>query len=155
MVKHYGYEFLYESNNVNANKPLSEKIPPECQVLWPRLRQMLPDLIFSEPNQLTVNKYAPGQGIPAHCDTHSAFDSPLVSVSLASDIVMDFRNPDISIRKRSVHLPRRSMLIMTGESRYGWTHGITPRKTDIVPNLAGGGLTVMQREARVSLTFRM
>lgn len=155
MVKHYGYEFLYESNNVNANEPLTEQIPSECQILWPKLRHMLPDLNFSEPNQLTVNKYAPGQGIPSHCDTHSAFDSPLMSVSLGSDIVMEFRNPNDSTIKINVHLPRRSMLIMTGESRYGWTHGITPRKTDVVPSLVGGGLTVMQRETRVSLTFRM
>ena len=34
---------------------------------------------------------------------------------------MDFRHPDG--RKVPVFLPRRSLLIMSGESRYLWTHG--------------------------------
>lgn len=37
--------------------------------------------------------------------------------------------------------------------RYNWTHGITPRKSDLVPNDAGA-LTVQNREKRTSLTFR-
>ena len=37
---------------------------------------------------------------------------------------MDFRHPDG--RKAPVFLPRRSLLIMKGESRYLWTHGLAP-----------------------------
>lgn len=155
MVKHYGYEFQYGLNNVNINEPLSEKFPPICSILWPKLREQLPDLKFVEPTQLTANKYLPGHGIPAHCDTHSAFESPLLSLSLGSSIVMDFRTSTNNTERRlSVYLPRRSMLIMCDESRYGWTHAITPRKTDIIPN-ANGSLTVVHRDVRVSLTFRM
>ena len=64
---------------------------------------------------------------------------------------MDFQHPDG--RHRTVVLPHRSVLIMTGESRYVWTHGITPRKSDIIP-LADGGLTLVKRETRTSFTFR-
>lgn len=53
----------------------------------------------------------------------------------------------------SVLVPRRSILIMSGESRYGWTHGITPRKIDVVQN-ESGYLTTMKRNTRISLTFR-
>ena len=37
-------------------------------------------------------------------------------------IVMDFKHPDGS--KVPVYLPGRSLLIMTGESRYLWSHGL-------------------------------
>lgn len=44
---------------------------------------------------------------------------------------MDFKHPDG--RHIPLLLPRRSLLVMSEESRYVWTHGITPRKSDIVP----------------------
>ncbi len=44
---------------------------------------------------------------------------------------MEFRHSDG--RLIPVFLPPRSVMIMTGESRYLWSHGITPRKSDIVP----------------------
>ena len=64
---------------------------------------------------------------------------------------MEFRHPDG--RLLSILLPPNSLLIMTGESRYVWSHGITPRKYDIVP-AAGGGLTLSKRGVRTSFTFR-
>lgn len=45
-------------------------------------------------------------------------------------------------------LPARSLLLMTGPSRYGYTHAIRPRKTDLV-----GGATVPRR-GRYSITMR-
>lgn len=74
-----------------------------------------------------------------------------MSLSLGSDVVMEFRNGRSPIV--NCWVPRRSLLIMSKESRYGWTHGITPRKIDII-NLAGSGLTARHRDVRVSLTFR-
>jgi alkylated DNA repair dioxygenase AlkB len=44
---------------------------------------------------------------------------------------MDF----MSIRnkkKESLFLETGSLLILSGEARYEWTHGIVPRKSDIV-----------------------
>ncbi|KAL2193069.1 hypothetical protein P885DRAFT_46052 [Corynascus similis CBS 632.67] len=45
-------------------------------------------------------------------------------------------------------LPPRSLLLMTGPSRFGYTHAIRPRKTDIID-----GKTV-QRQGRYSITMR-
>ncbi|KAK1756795.1 hypothetical protein QBC47DRAFT_377652 [Echria macrotheca] len=45
-------------------------------------------------------------------------------------------------------LPRRSLLVMTGPARYGYTHGIKARKTDVV-----GGKAVL-RQGRYSITMR-
>ena len=39
-----------------------------------------------KPDQMTVNEYKPGHGIPPHIDTHSAFEDGIVSVSLGSQV---------------------------------------------------------------------
>lgn len=149
-VKHFGYEFLYNSNNVDLSKPLEESIPMKYDFLWMRLKDKGPALNWYKPDQLTVNQYMPGHGIPQHVDTHSAFDDPILSLSLESDIVMDFRKNE---ERLSVLLPRFSLLILSGESRYDWTHGISSRTMDIVQT-SHNTLTTLQRSKRTSLTFR-
>ncbi|XP_044254523.1 alkylated DNA repair protein alkB homolog 8 [Tribolium madens] len=141
-VKHYGYEFRYDINNVDKDKPLKEGIPQECDFLWGRLP------FDFRPDQLTINRYKPGQGIPSHIDTHSAFEDPILSLSLNSDVVMEFKKDETIC----VLLPRRSLLVMSGESRYEWTHGIVPRTYDFYNNQEG--CCSFKRGIRVSFTFR-
>lgn len=43
---------------------------------------------------MTINEYLPGAGIASHCDSHSPFEEALVSISLLSDIVMNFYDPE-------------------------------------------------------------
>ncbi|XP_004537485.1 alkylated DNA repair protein alkB homolog 8 [Ceratitis capitata] len=153
-VKHFGYKFIYGENNVDISNPTSEKIPNVCDILWPRLKTEITKLGLSTwdwdvPDQMTVNIYEPGQGIPPHVDTHSAFLEPILSLSLCGEVVMDFRH---GTERQPLILLRRSMLVMSGASRYDWTHGITPRTLDVVPTQTG--LTVRPRQKRVSLTFR-
>lgn len=62
---------------------------------------------------------------------------------------MNFRRTD---RKIDVLLPARSLLIMTGEARYAWTHGIYPRHSDVIDT--ENGSTTQERGTRVSFTFR-
>ncbi|XP_021526484.2 alkylated DNA repair protein alkB homolog 8 [Aotus nancymaae] len=159
-VKHFGYEFYYENNNVDKDKPLSRGLPDICDGFLEKwLRE---GYIKHKPDQMTINQYEPGHGIPAHIDTHSAFEDEIVSLSLGSEIVMDFKHPDgITV---PVMLPRRSLLVMTGESRYLWTHGITCRKFDTVQASGSqksgiitndvGDLTLSKRGLRTSFTFR-
>ncbi|XP_064623177.1 alkylated DNA repair protein alkB homolog 8-like [Lineus longissimus] len=151
-VKHYGYEFIYGINNVDQEKPLPEGIPCDCNEVLDKILQL--GCVRKRPDQLTVNQYEPGQGIPPHIDTHSAFDNAIISLSTGAQVVMDFRHPDGT--HLPVVLPPRSLLVMTGESRYVWTHGITPRKSDVVEteNL-GNGLTLSHRGIRTSFTFRI
>lgn len=151
-VIHFGYEFIYGSNNVDPNCPLDKKIPKDCEQLWDILKQRYPSFRKFQPDQLTVNRYAPGDGIPPHCDTHSCFEDPIVSLSLGSSIVMDFKQSQTSEKTRML-LPQRSLLIMSGEARYGWTHGIAPRMSDIVLS-SNRHLTVQKRGVRFSFTFR-
>ncbi|XP_042695038.1 alkylated DNA repair protein alkB homolog 8 isoform X3 [Centrocercus urophasianus] len=160
-VKHFGYEFCYDNNGVDKDKPLPGGLPEIC---IPFLEKCLKQgYIKHKPDQLTVNQYEPGQGIPPHIDTHSAFEDEIISLSLGSEIVMDFKHPDG--HTVAVMLPRRSLLVMTGESRYLWTHGITPRKYDVIQASELGqkvgtitadvrDLTLKRRETRTSFTFR-
>lgn len=64
-------------------------------------------------DQLTINCYDPGDGIPFHFDTHSPFEEVFVSISLLSDIVMELR----SYRKetRQILLRERSLAVFTDE----------------------------------------
>ncbi|XP_062842129.1 alkylated DNA repair protein alkB homolog 8 [Trichomycterus rosablanca] len=159
-VKHYGYEFRYDNNNVDKDKPLPGGLPSVCDAVLQKC--VCEGHISVLPDQLTVNQYEIGQGIPPHVDTHSPFEDTILSLSLGAKTVMDFRHPDG--RSVAVVLPARSLLVMKGESRYLWTHGITPRKFDVVPalNAEGSGvvnldlsnLTLTQRGTRTSFTFR-
>uniref|UniRef100_A0A672Z536 tRNA (carboxymethyluridine(34)-5-O)-methyltransferase n=1 Tax=Sphaeramia orbicularis TaxID=375764 RepID=A0A672Z536_9TELE len=161
-VKHYGYEFRYDNNNVDKDKPLPAGLPEECLPFLERcLRNGYIDIM---PDQLTVNQYESGQGIPPHVDTHSAFEDTILSLSLGSQTVMEFRHPDGHLV--AVVLPERSLLVMKGESRFLWTHGITPRKFDMVPAsdpqcpsttsdpIGHSNLTLSKRGTRTSFTFR-
>ncbi|XP_068000927.1 alkylated DNA repair protein alkB homolog 8 isoform X2 [Melanerpes formicivorus] len=160
-VKHFGYEFCYNNNNVDKDKPLPGGIPEICDLFLEKCLKQ--GYIKHKPDQLTVNQYEPGQGIPPHIDTHSAFEDEIISLSLGAEIVMDFKHPDG--RTVAIMLPRCSLLVMAGESRYLWTHGITPRKYDVIqaselgqkvgtitPDV--GDLTLNRRETRTSFTFR-
>ncbi|KAK6485955.1 alkylated DNA repair protein alkB-like protein 8 [Huso huso] len=159
-VKHYGYEFRYDNNDVDKDSPLPGGLPEICEEVLERCLEK--GYVNIKPDQLTVNQYEPGQGIPPHVDTHSPFEDTIISLSLGAKTVMDFKHPDG--RSVAVMLPRRSLLVMTGESRYLWTHGITPRKFDVVPASEAdepgtvssdiGDLTINKRETRTSFTFR-
>ncbi|XP_074938373.1 tRNA (carboxymethyluridine(34)-5-O)-methyltransferase ALKBH8 isoform X3 [Phalacrocorax aristotelis] len=160
-VKHFGYEFCYDNNNVDKDKPLPGGLPKICDLFLENCLKQ--GYIKHKPDQLTVNQYEPGQGIPPHIDTHSAFEDEIISLSLGAQIVMDFKHPDG--HTVAIMLPRCSLLVMAGESRYLWTHGITPRKYDVIQaselgqkvgtiTADVGDLTLNRRETRTSFTFR-
>ena len=142
-VQHYGFQFKYSQLNVDSDKPVRD-FPQLVNCLITQ-REEIACFGF---DQLTINEYPPGIGIASHCDTHSAFIDTIAVVSLLNPITMDFVMHDNS-RKVSVIIPPRSLMLMEGESRYGWRHAIASRKTDVDTNG-----TSIPRQRRVSLTFR-
>ena len=90
-------------------------------------------------------------------DNHNCATETIMSLSLVSGVTMVFKNVDTGDQVL-VWLPARSLLVMSGESRYSWSHGITPRHYDTLPcahlGLNQDGLTLVHRDIRVSLTFR-
>ena len=105
------------------------------------------NLMDCEPEQLIINEYEPGQGIAPHTDRVDVFDDQIISVSLGSDIVMDFINSK-TLETKSILLKRRSLLLMSEDARYEWKHTIPARKSDKI------GPIKVDRGKRVSLTFR-
>ncbi|GAB5355050.1 hypothetical protein AAMO2058_000172600 [Amorphochlora amoebiformis] len=151
-VQHYGYEFNYGTRNVDPDKPIEGGLPAFVRDILPseQAGRTLPvgdAKAISQSDQCTVNEYLKGQGIRPHVDTPEAFDTHIVSLSLLSPTIMDFRYPG-SKDKKSIVLPRRSLLILTGPSRHTWSHGIAHRSVDVI----NSKLTPRQR--RVSLTLR-
>jgi len=137
---HYGYTFSYKSFGIDEETPY---IPfPD----W--LQPLLPTTEGRPPDQVCLQHYAPGTGIPPHVDTHSAFDQ-LYALSLGAPVFMQFREGAKGDARTDVDLKPRSMMEMRGDARLHWTHGIKSRKTDTLPDG-----TVRWREGRWSLTYR-
>jgi len=123
----------------------SRPIPAWARALRDRLfKGSIGDRPF---DQMLVNEYFPGQGIAMHRD-YSPFDRTVVSLSLLSPCIMDFRHVE-SGQRESFLLEPRSLLVLNDEARYEWQHGIAPRKSDRWQG------TVISRARRLSVTFRL
>ena len=144
-VQHYGYEFIYGLNSVNKEKYIGP-LPDFTPGLVERVNEIGRPFNKNDFDQLTLNDYYPGQGIPPHVDTHSPFEECLVSLSLGSGAVMSFKN-EKGISKH-IFLPPRSLAVFTAEARYAFYHSIASRKLDRVD----GKLHFRRR--RISLTYR-
>ena len=121
--------------------------------------------------QAIINLYRPGEGISPHVDLLRRFGDGIVGVSLGDGgVAMRFARAeardtgDASTthvgedgEEYEVWLPSGSVLVLTGEARYKWTHGIAPRLRDKVEVVAAGegdGWMWQGRGIRVSVTFR-
>lgn len=144
------------------------------------LRHRIPDTLYnvlfpprdspSRARQAIVNLYHPGQGITPHVDLLNRFDDGIIGVSLCSGCVMTFErvaeNPaceperchwDLveSQSRWDLYLPERSILVLSKDARYGWTHGIPSRTHDLVEGEdRGQEPCLFRRGTRLSITFR-
>lgn len=143
-VQHYGYKYDYKARKVTDEMYLGP-LPAWLHALSSELRDrgFMPKLA----DQVIVNEYEPGQGIAPHVDCVSCFAGPVASLTLGSSCCMEFVNVETR-QKLLQRLERRSLLVLADEARYGWRHGIPPRKSDKYD-----GITV-ERGRRLSLTFR-
>lgn len=143
-VQHYGYRYDYKARHVDPDMYLGP-LPDWVQPLNQRLLEAR--YFPAIPDQLIVNEYEPGQGISAHVDCVPCFGPVVCSVSLGSPCVMLFTSVSDE-EEASMLLEPRSLLVMSGISRYGWKHAIPARKTDKISG------RIIMRQRRVSLTFR-
>lgn len=139
-TQHYGYRYDYKGGGVHPAEPIPHWLQPLCE----RLAQE--GHFATMPDQVLINEYLPGQGIAAHTD-RPAFGGVVASLSLGSACVMTLERPPTA-RKEAFLLERCSLLVLGGEARYEWQHGIAPRKTDHIHGMRIG------RGRRVSVTFR-
>jgi alkylated DNA repair dioxygenase AlkB len=142
-VQHFGYRYDYKARALSF-KDRIESPPP----MVASIGQQLVDLgYFAEaPDQVIVNEYQPGQGISPHIDRATCFGPTVASLSLGSDIVLEFISPEG--KNGSLVLPARSLVVLSSDARFTWRHGIASRKSDRIAGFEA------RRQRRVSLTFR-
>jgi alkylated DNA repair dioxygenase AlkB len=141
-VQHYGYRYDYRARAVDRGMYLGP-LPEWADALASRMHS---EMVFDRaPDQLIVNEYEPGQGIASHVDCVPCFGPVVASLTLASGCQMDLSRGETTL---SLMLRPRSLLILAGESRALWAHGIRARRSDVHDGAR------IPRRRRVSLTFR-
>ena len=138
-VQHYGYRYDYKARRVTPDMHLGP-LPNWLERIADQLHN--DGLIEAIPDQVIINEYQPGQGIAAHIDCEPCFGHRIFSLSLGGSATMDFTNQ--AKTKIPVLLEPRSLVMMYGQARYDWKHGIPARKSD----------EGIARARRISLTFR-
>jgi len=144
-VQHYGFKYDYKKRSIDYSMYLGP-FPEWLAALSDRL--YFEKLIEYIPDQVIVNEYLPGQGIANHIDCEPCFSDTIISLSLLSSCVMDISNKNAPQDKIEVLLQPRSLIVLSRDARYQWSHGIPSRMTDKFE-----GLKII-RDRRISLTFR-
>jgi alkylated DNA repair dioxygenase AlkB len=169
---HFGHVFDPVTLKVDPDDDTVE-IPSEISQIindvFQRDESNIADLNLSEwsYDQITINRYdgSKKSGIGSHVDTHSPFDDKIVVISLGAPVTIRFELPHItddnkhfvqnmdefdSLPKRiDLWVEPRSLLVMSGMSRYLYKHKIPVRKTDTAPDGS-----VIKRDTRTSITIR-
>jgi alkylated DNA repair dioxygenase AlkB len=146
LVQHYGYHYDYKSNGTTKK---ANDMPDYIVELKNLLISKCNELnLFTESqftfNQCIINNYYVGEGISSHID-HSSFGPIIGCFTINSGCNMVFKNGK---EIYNLYVEPNSLYIMTGESRYKWTHCMEKRSKDIVDD------KIIERDRRVSITFR-
>lgn len=116
------------------------------QLLFPQSQQLS--------RQLILNLYTQGEGLFPHVDLVNRFADGIILCSFgpsSTGTVMDFYHTDQPAQH--LYLPSCSVLVLSGEARYDWKHGITARSTDRIQH-PDGSITEQNRSLRLSVTIR-
>lgn len=101
-----------------GNGIVSSSLPRWAQVI----RAMHPPPPLDEFDHLTLNYYATGDGIAHHVDSEQCGDVIGV-ISLGGDASMEMQREGLL---ELVQVPARSLVVLSGEARWEWTHSILP-----------------------------
>ena len=145
-VQHYGWRYDYRARTVGHDMHIGP-LPEWLQAISERLHAET-GLFDRVPDQAIVNEYFPGQGIAMHAD-RQCFGATVATVSLGDAWRMDLRPAGGKADTRvDILLEQGSALLMTGDARWRWLHGIAKRQKERTD--AGSRM----RKRRLSLTFR-
>lgn len=143
-VQHYGYKYDYKKRRIDRNDLIGD-LPVWTNKLEKNIFKVLKknkiDLPYDSFDQLIINEYTKNQGITKHTDCVPCFMDGIFTITLINHGTMTFRRGEES---HDVLLNRRSVAILTGESRYNWTHEIATNKNKHFST----------EKPRVSITFR-
>ncbi len=145
LVQHYGHIYNYKTRCIEPGAP---EIPKFLTYLVHVLTRTCRELKLTDEsyifNQCIVNNYNPNQCITRHTDV-TGFGPVIGCFTLNSGATMIFQRNGVL---HKLYTKPNSLYIMSGESRYRWTHEMTPGKFDVVEG------EKIQRDRRVSVTFR-
>ena len=128
---HYGCRYVYKTKTL-ADAPA---IPSWLEGLTRRVKD---ECGFEEDvNQIIVNEYCKGQGIAPHIDHIMYFGNRVATLTLGYAVPIRFECDGECV---NVEAPRRSLMLLSGESRYKWKHSLKMNGPASTP--------------RVSVTFR-
>jgi len=156
---------------------LTELLSTISELLLPELPARTHALLFPPPDtplrarQAILNLYHPGEGISPHVDLLNRFDDGILGISLGSGCVLSFRKElreelcqgtssvqvagvDATSDEQHLYLPERSIVVLSEDARYKWTHGIHGRTKDFVRGERDGEGEWITRGVRMSITFR-
>ena len=127
-------------------------------ILRPHIPLSTHNLLFPsgshQSRQAILNRYEPGDGITPHVDLLKRFGDGIIGVSLGAGCVMDFKEVE-GDAQWSIWLPPLSVIVLEGDARYQWTHGIEGIRKDWVSK---EGSSVegewIERGVRTSITLR-
>ena len=145
-VQHYGYKYNYRSRSIGKSDYLG-KLPEWSSELEKKIFDLDCVKKFQpiHPNQLIVNEYNPGQGIAWHTDAKS-FADPIVTLSTGGSCIFEMRDEDHNTTE--LLLKPKTLVVMTGDSRWTWQHRIPGRAVD---RFEGEDY---RRHKRISFTYR-
>ncbi|KAF9528053.1 hypothetical protein CPB83DRAFT_814607 [Crepidotus variabilis] len=164
--------FLSEDSSPGPASNTTSGLPPILldllKTLSALLQGFLPsetyDLLFptvpSMARQAIINLYQPGEGITPHVDLLGRYGDGIMGVSFGSSCAMRFdrtqpKNVEGDKPRWDVFLPERSIIVLTKEARYDWTHGIDKKTKDLVDGSGcERGSEWVERGVRMSVTFR-
>jgi len=141
----------HEGKKYGVEPNLLKRIVEPAKVPIPRvLRELVikkfadahPTLKNFSPNECNAINYRKDLGsvLTPHCDDRQLSSDLLVNLSLVCDCTMTYTNEKFPEKRVDVYLPRRSLQIQSGQTRYDYMHSIANE------NLHGN--------RRVSVTFR-
>ncbi len=155
--QHYGIVYYHTRHNLASIQPVDQpdQVLP-LTVFEFVIQRLMQDGFFKKedpPTQCLVNEYVEQQRIASHVDNPDAFGDVVVSLSLVQPCYMTMRLEEDESQETRVLMERRSLLVLRGDARFKWKHGITAKKHFIIPN-TGEVIHRDEHYRRISLTFR-
>ena len=150
-VLHFGYKYDYSNRKLDEAARIGP-LPEWLVQLTHRIHNAASDdaqLLLDARlpfEQAIINEYRQGQGIAPHID-RDCFGPVVATLSMGSAINMDFCCSSTG-DQHVMRLEARSLVLMHGDARSTWRHGIAKRKSDL-----WNGQKI-ERQRRVSITFR-
>lgn len=147
-TQHFGYVYDYAGTTLIPGDPFESWIKTLSD-------HLIKNSVMKDIDQCIVNEYDRDQKIGKHIDGKrgnktNIFGPYIISISLGEDTNFIYTNPTTK-QKVEIYAPRRSLLVMSGDSRYVWTHEIPKRQS---VNVNGKWVKKAENYRRISLTFR-